>query len=149
MLHLGDKVQISDGVRLRHRDQVDIHIGDLTKVWRGGEITGPVTIGSGVFINRDCYIRPGTVIGDNVNIGPFVRLVTDTHEIGTAKRRAGKVRHDPIVIGNGCWIGASVTILAGVVVGEGSVVAAGAVVAADVPENTLVAGVPARIVRSL
>ncbi|MFB8145828.1 DapH/DapD/GlmU-related protein [Microbacterium sp. NPDC056003] len=126
-----------------------VRIGARTKILRGGEFLGPIDIGVGVYINRDAYVRPNTSIGDRVNIGPFVRLVTDTHEIGPASRRAGKGRFDPITIGDGAWIGAAVTVVGGVSIGAGAVVAAGAVVVSDVPPNTLVGGVPARVIRSL
>jgi acetyltransferase-like isoleucine patch superfamily enzyme len=69
--------------------------------------------------------------------------------MGSHERRAGAVRHDPITIGNGSWIGASATVLAGVSIGSGAVVAAGAVVTEDVPDDVVVAGVPARIVKRL
>lgn len=124
-------------------------IGDNAKLYRGCELSAPVVIGDRVFINRDAYIRPNTSIGDNVNLGPFVRLVTDTHDIGPETKRAGKVRHDPITIGDGTWIGASVTILAGVTIGSGCIIAAGAIVTTNIPDNTLAGGVPAKPLRRL
>lgn len=124
-------------------------IGPGSKILRGSEILGPVSVGEAVFINRDAYIRPNTTIGDRVNLGPFVRLITDDHEIGSSERRAGTVTYRPIVIGDGAWVGAAATILGGVTIGEGAVVAAGAVVVSDVPPNTLVGGVPAKLIRTL
>lgn len=126
-----------------------IIVGDHTKIYRDGEFLGPVRIGAGVFINRDAYVRPNVTIGDRVNLGPFVRLISDGHEIGSASRRAGAVTFEPITIGDGAWIGAASTVLGGVTIGAGAIVAAGAVVISDVPENTLVGGVPARIIRAL
>ena len=76
-------------------------------------------------------------------------LLTVDHEIGGGDKRCGKHDCRPIVIGDGAWLGARVTVLPGVTVGAGSVVAAGAVVTRDVPAHTLVAGVPARIMRAL
>ncbi|MGX9900552.1 DapH/DapD/GlmU-related protein [Arthrobacter sp. SA17] len=88
-------------------------------------------------------------IGTSVAIGPFVRLITDNHLLGSPTRRAGQVHSLPITIGDGVWIGASVTIIGGIHVGDGAVIAAGSVVTKDVPPNTLVAGVPAVVKRSL
>lgn len=149
VLEVDETAKVDASVRFLHNDHVRILVGARTNLYRGSEINGPVTIGDGTFINRDAYIRPHTRIGRNVNIGPFVRIITDTHEIGPAEKRAGPVRHDPITIGDGSWIGAAATILAGVSIGSGCIVAAGAVVTADVPDNVLVGGVPARFVRVL
>jgi acetyltransferase-like isoleucine patch superfamily enzyme len=63
--------------------------------------------------------------------------------------RAGSICRKPVAIGNGTWLGANVTILPGVNVGAGVIVAAGSVVHDDVPPNTLVAGSPARVIKSL
>ncbi|WP_162621808.1 acyltransferase [Microbacterium suaedae] len=149
MLTTGEGSHIHKEVRFLHNDSSEIRIGMRAKIYRGTEIMGSVTIGDDVFINRDAYIRPQTTIGDRVSIGPFVRIVTDTHDIGSHDKRAGAVRHDPISIGDGSWVGASATILGGVTIGAGSIVAAGAIVTADVPDDVLVAGVPAKIVRRL
>ena len=149
MLEIADDAKVDAQVTFNHSDRVTIRVGSATRIYRGGEITGDVSIGDDVFINRDCYVRPHTTIADRVNIGPFVRLITDTHDIGPHERRAGAVRHDPITVGEGSWIGASSTVLAGVTIGAGAVVAAGSVVTEDVPDDVVVAGIPARIVRRL
>ena len=149
MLEIADDAKVDKSVTFNHGASATIRVGSATRIYRGGEFTGTITIGSDVFINRDCYVRPHTTIGDRVNIGPFVRLITDTHEMGTHDRRAGAVRHDPITVGDGSWIGASSTVLAGVRIGSGAVVAAGSGVTEDVPDDVLVAGVPARIVKRL
>jgi acetyltransferase-like isoleucine patch superfamily enzyme len=82
-----------------------------------------------------------------VLIGPKVNLITTNHPIDPAQRRA--TISNRIVIKKNAWIGANATILAGVTVGENSVVAAGAVVSKNVPDNTIVGGIPARIIRSI
>lgn len=92
-----------------------------------------------VYTHPDAPIR----IGDRCDIGPEVRFVTGGHELGPAARRAGRGTARPIVIGDGCWIGAGATVLGGVTIGAGAVVAAGAVVRSDVAPDSMVAGVPA------
>ncbi|RAX43840.1 hypothetical protein DQ354_18685 [Arthrobacter sp. AQ5-06] len=82
-------------------------------------------------------------------IGPFVRLVTDSHELGPSAKRGGANKWPPIVIGDGTWIGASVTVLGGVTIGKGCVIAAGAVVVHDIPDNSLAGGVPAKVIKKL
>ena len=149
MLEIGDDTRIAKQVKFNQGEHTTLRVGDRTQIYRGGEFTGDITIGDDVFINRDCYVRPHVTIGDRVNIGPFVRLITDTHEVGPHERRAGAVRHDPIIVGAGSWVGASSTVLAGVTIGAGAIVAAGSVVTDDVPDDVLVAGVPARVVKRL
>lgn len=148
-LTIGDRARIDRRVTLSHRDDRPIVIGVDANFYRGSELLGPITVGNNVFINRDAYIRPKTTIGDNVRIGPFVRIITDTHHIGPSSRRAGEAYFDPISIGEGTWIGASVTVLGGVTIGKGCIIAAGAIVARDVPDNTMYGGVPAKFIRDL
>jgi maltose O-acetyltransferase len=88
-------------------------------------------------------------VGNRVHFGQGVVLLTVDHEIGTREERCARRTVAPIWIGNGVWIASRVTILPGVSVGHGAVVATGAVVTADVPPDTLVGGVPARVVRHL
>jgi maltose O-acetyltransferase len=89
------------------------------------------------------------VIGDDVQIGPNVQLLTPTHPTDAQLRRAKWEAAKPITIGDNAWLGGGAIVLAGVVVGENAVVGAGAVVTKDVPPNTIVMGNPARVVRSL
>lgn len=130
-------------------DGRDIVIGSRTLIRRGAEMVGPITIGSGCSFNRDAYVRANVQIGDNVNIGAFARLVTDTHALAGKGRRAGKVSFPGIKIGDGVFIGIGVTVLGGVTIGDGAVVAAGSLVRDDVAPNTVVAGVPAKLKRTL
>lgn len=130
-------------------EQKPITIGARTHISARTEINGPVTIGDGCFVNVGGYIRANTTIGDGVFIGPFARFVTDTHEIGGPERRAGANKWPPIIIGNGAWIGAGAMVLGGVTVGAGAVVAAGAIVTKDVQPNTIVAGVPAKLLKTI
>jgi acetyltransferase-like isoleucine patch superfamily enzyme len=106
--------------------------------------------GGNVFVNHGCTAMDlgGIDIGDDVMIGPNVQLISSGHPLDPATRRRS-ITTAPIVIGRGAWIAAGATVLQGVTVGEDAVVAAGAVVTKDVPACTLVAGVPARVIRAL
>lgn len=88
-------------------------------------------------------------IGDNVMIGPNTLISTVGHPLSPMGRRRHLGIAKPIRIGNDVWIGGNVTILPGVTIGSNVVVAAGAVVTKDVPDNTLVGGVPARKFKEL
>ncbi len=108
-------------------------------------------IGDDVFVNAGCCfdVSAPIRIGNRVQFAYQVTLVTGGHEIGDHHNRAGEHAARPITIGDGAWIGARATILPGVRIGAGAVVAAGALVTSDVPEDGLVAGVPARFIRTL
>ncbi len=108
-----------------------------------------INIGKNVFVNHAGTFmdRGGITLEDEVLIGPKVNLITTNHPLNPEQRRA-TISH-PIVIKKKAWIGAGATILAGVTIGENSVVAAGAVVTKDVPPNTIVGGVPAKIIKTL
>ena len=106
--------------------------------------------GRNVFVNHGCTAMDfgGIDIGDDVLIGPNVQLISSSHPLDPATRRRS-ITTAPIRIGRGAWIAAGATVLQGVTVGDDAVVAAGAVVTKDVPPRTLVAGVPARVIRAL
>ncbi|HTU15163.1 MAG TPA: DapH/DapD/GlmU-related protein [Solirubrobacterales bacterium] len=109
-----------------------------------------IAVGRDVFINQGCTLSDigGIEIGDEVMIGPKVNLISSGHPTDPARRRKA-VTGAPIVVGRNVWIGTGATILQGVTIGADAVVAAGAVVTRDVPPATLVAGVPAKVVRDL
>ena len=108
-----------------------------------------IHIGKNVFINMGCKFQDqgGIFIGDGTLIGHNVVLATLNHARSPKDR--GSMIPAPIHIGNNVWIGSNTTILPGVTIGDGAIVAAGAVVAQDVPENTIVGGVPAKVIRPL
>ncbi|MCA9970946.1 MAG: acyltransferase [Anaerolineales bacterium] len=116
-----------------------------------GDVAARLRVGPICRFNVGCFLNLGSsiTIGRHVGFGQQVMLLTETHAIGPADYRSGQLTPKPVVIGDGCWIGARATILPGVTIGPGSVVAAGAVVTKDVPPNTLVGGVPARVLRPL
>jgi acetyltransferase-like isoleucine patch superfamily enzyme len=109
-----------------------------------------IRVGRNVFINQGCVLNDigGIEIGDDVLVGPRVSLITSGHPLDPNQRRRQIVAAG-IVIERNVWLGAGSMVLQGVTVGEDSVVAAGAVVTRDVPPGTLVAGVPAQVVRPI
>lgn len=115
-----------------------------------------IHIGEHVFINKFCrfysHYNEGSeiFIGDNVAIAMGVTLTTHTHCIGNANRRAPrKTIFKPIIIEDGCWIGANVTILPGVRIGKGTVVGAGSIVVHNLETNSVYVGNPARKIKQL
>ncbi|MEX6689829.1 DapH/DapD/GlmU-related protein [Danxiaibacter flavus] len=108
-----------------------------------------ISIGRNVFINHACSFLDmgGITIEDDVLIGPKVNLITENHPMDPNDRRALVCK--PVIIRRGAWIGAAATILPGVTVGENAVVAAGAVVSKDVPANTIVGGIPAKVLKTI
>jgi acetyltransferase-like isoleucine patch superfamily enzyme len=106
-------------------------------------------IGKNVFINFDCTFLDlgGITIEDNVLIAPKVSLLSEGHPVSPESRHSLMVGH--IHIKKNAWIGAGAIILQGVTIGENSVVAAGAVVSTNVPDNTIVGGIPAKVIKEI
>jgi acetyltransferase-like isoleucine patch superfamily enzyme len=105
--------------------------------------------GKNVFVNSGCRFQDqgGITIGDGALIGHAVVLATLNHAIAPARRQ--NICPSPIVIGKNVWIGANATVLPGVTIGDNSIVAAGAVVTKDVAANTIVGGVPAKMIKNI
>lgn len=108
-----------------------------------------ITLGERIFINSGCKFQDqgGVVIGSDSLIGHNAVFATLNHDLAPSKR--ADMHPAPIILGRNVWIGSNVTILPGVTIGENAVVAAASVVTKDVPENSIVVGSPARVVRSL
>ena len=118
------------------------------RVGGDGDIASRLKVGRNCAINVHLTLDLGAeiVIGDRVSIGHQVMILTTNHKLGPASSRAGQMVPAPVRIGDGAWICARATLLPGVTVGAGSVVSAGSVVNKDVPPNSIVAGVPARVI---
>ena len=106
-------------------------------------------IGKNVFINFNCTFLDlgGITIENDVLIAPNVSLLSEGHPVSPENRHSLLVSH--IHIKRNAWIGAGATILQGVTIGENAVVAAGAVVSKDVPDNTIVGGIPAKVIKTI
>ena len=116
------------------------------KCFRNSELV----IGDGCFFNHNCSITCGDKIeiGDHCLFANNVVIVDHDHKLSENGLVKGEYSTSPVVIGNNVWCGSNAVILRGVHIGDGAVIAAGAVVRLDVPAHTLVAGVPARIIRA-
>ncbi|WP_220451299.1 sugar O-acetyltransferase [Nocardioides dongkuii] len=116
-----------------------------------------VDFGSNIRIGARCFANWGLVaadvaaitIGDDVQIGPNVQLLTPTHPIDPETRRATWEAGEPITLGDNVWLGGGVIVLPGVTIGANTVVGAGSVVTRDLPADVVAVGNPARVVRGV
>lgn len=110
-----------------------------------------IKLGKNVFINVNCYFMDGATItvGNNVFIGPSCGFYTANHAMDYYSRNQGLEQALPITIEDNCWFGANVSVMPGVKIGSGCVIGAGSVVTKDIPANSLVAGVPARVIKKI
>jgi len=121
-------------------------------VGRGSKGLGSLEIGDRLFLNHyaiiDCHDQ--IEVGNDVMIGPHAYVGDFDHELGTGKSSsiASTTIGAPVRIGSHVWIGAHAVVLKGTIIEEGAVVAAGAVVTSDVPAMQIVAGIPARIIKT-
>ena len=108
-----------------------------------------IEIGENFYSNHNLIILDcaKVMFGDNVFIGPNCGFYTAEHPLDVDTRNKGLEFAKPIKIGNNVWIGGSVTILSGVTVGNNVVIGAGSVVTKDIPDNCVVAGVPAKVIK--
>ena len=108
-----------------------------------------IRLGKNIFINHACTFLDlgGITIEDRVQIGPKVNIITENHPVEPSQRKMLDLKS--VLVKSNAWIGAAATILPGVTIGENAIVAANAVVNKDVPANTIVGGIPARVIKSI
>jgi acetyltransferase-like isoleucine patch superfamily enzyme len=160
-LRAGAGLILEDGVHVGALSRDGISLGSNVTVGRGAvlactgvlaELGVGITIGDRSAVGAGSFLggQGGIVIGADVLLGPGVRIFSENHAHDALDRpiRAQGQRRAPVTIADDCWFGAGATILAGVTIGTGCVIAAGAVVTRDVPRYSIVAGVPARVIRS-
>ena len=116
-----------------------------------GNLCHLLSIGDWTMITGGLHVDLGAAvrIGNQVRIGHDVSLLTVNHAVGPLELRAGERFYGEIVIEDGCWLASRCTVLPAVTIGAGAIVAAGSIVTRNVPRHTLVAGVPARVLREL
>ena len=132
-------------------NSIGYQIGEGSKIVGPIEVTGKLIVGENCWIGKNFKVNGnGTVtIGDNCDIAPEVTFQTGGHAIGNRQRRAGDGKIFNQSVGDGTWIGGRATILNETKIGESCVIAGCACVIGDVPNNSLVGGVPARLIRVL
>jgi UDP-2-acetamido-3-amino-2,3-dideoxy-glucuronate N-acetyltransferase len=152
--NIAPDVKLGKGVRVF--DFVNMYgceVDDNTKVGAFVEIQKGVKIGKNCKISTHTFICEGVTIEDNVFVGHNVSFINDKHPRATNPDGGLQTEADwkvvPTFVRKGASIGTSSTILCGVTIGENAIVGAGSVVTKDVPANSIVAGVPARVRRSI
>ena len=154
-------IHVAKDARVRREAWLTCQEDSTIDIGEGSSISSYVKIKSTnagyVRIGKHCSIHSfsviygdgGVTIGDNVRIATHTVIVPNNHKFDDAKKNIYEqgTERKPIHIKDDVWIGAHVTILAGVTIGAHAVIAAGAVVTKDVPENAIVAGVPAKVLR--
>lgn len=145
----GHPFVVNDGTMVLHdRVQLQSHVSKLElSVGPGGRLE----IGERTFVNygTSISVSESVRVGARCQIGTFCIILDNSFHHLEPERRDERPPSEPVVIGDDVWLGARVTVLPGVTIGSGSVVGAGSVVTRDVPPRTLVAGVPAKVVREL
>lgn len=145
-------VKLGKNVRLAHFINLyGCEIGDGTRVGAFVEIQKNARVGRNCKISSHSFICEGVTIEDNVFIGHGVIFINDTYPRATTPEGTPQTEKDwnvePTLVKKGASIGSGATVLSNVVIGENALVGAGSVVTKDVPDNAIVAGSPARLLR--
>jgi acetyltransferase-like isoleucine patch superfamily enzyme len=153
-LSIADDVKLGKNVKIYNFVNLyGCEIGDESKIGTFVEIQKGATIGKNCKISSHTFICEGVHIEDNCFIGHNVTFINDKHPRATNPDGSLQTEEDwvcvPTYVKKGASIGSSATILCGVTIGEGAIVGAGAIVTKDVPPNTVVAGVPARLMKKV
>jgi len=150
---LGDRGVIEAGVRIWHPETIEVgqnvYVGHDAMI--KGYPSGYITIGDDTWIGQGVFMHGGggIALGQRVGIGPFVRMLTSSHEIPTRNVAIldAPLRFAPITIEDDVDVGVGAIILPGVRIGKGAQIGAGAIVTRDVPAYAIAAGNPATVIR--
>lgn len=143
--------QFNCKIKIKLLNVIGCSIGENTVIVGPIDCRGSLTIGNNCWIGKNLKVNGNgyVVIGDNCDLGPEVTFQTGGHLIGNSERRAGDGLVFSQKVGSGTWIGGRTTICNETKIGKGCVIAGCACVVCDIPDNTLVGGVPAKKIRSL
>ena len=138
-------------IKRRLLNSLNYKIGNNTKIVGPIECTGNLIIGNDCWIGKNLKINGNgiVIIGDKCDIAPEVTFQTGGHKIGNSSRRAGEGVNFKQIIGDGTWIGGRTTIINNVSIGKSCIIAGCSCVIKDVENNSLVGGVPAKLIRRL
>lgn len=151
---IGPSVKLGRDVKLsKFINLYGCEIGDETKIGAFVEIQKNASVGRRCKISSHTFVCEGVTIEDNVFVGHSVTFINDTYPRATTPggdlQTEKDWRVEPTLVKTGASIGSGATILANVVIGENAIIGAGSVVTRDVPPNTIAAGNPAKILRSI
>jgi acetyltransferase-like isoleucine patch superfamily enzyme len=153
-LSIADDVKLGKDVKIfNFVNLYGCEIGDGTKLGTFVEVQKGVKIGKNCKVSSHTFICEGVTIEDNCFIGHNVTFINDPLPRSTSESGELQTEEDwvciPTLIKKGASVGSSATLLCGITVGENAIIGAGAVVTKDVPANSIVAGVPARVLRKI
>jgi acetyltransferase-like isoleucine patch superfamily enzyme len=162
LISAGKSLILEDHVAILALSEQGVVLGDHVTIARSAVLscTGVIankgvgiSIGSNSAVGAFSFLggQGGIRIGSDVIMGPYVKIFSENHNYADPRVliRTQGVSRRGVIIENNCWIGAGATVLDGVTIGSGCVVAAGAVVTQSMPANSLIAGVPARVIKPL
>lgn len=160
-LTAGKNLILEDNVTINALSSNGIRLGDHVSIGKDSILfcTGVIaqkgtgiTVGNRTGIGARAFLagQGGITIGDDVITGPNIQIFSENHNFSdqTVTIKEQGVTKQPTIIGNNCWLGGGITILSGVTIGDGCVIAAGSVVTKSVPANSIVAGVPAKVIKT-
>ncbi|WP_187248871.1 acyltransferase [Microbacterium sp. 4-7] len=156
------RLVVEDGVELQGLSKNGIVFGSGVSIgagtairpssYYGGEVGEGLRVGDRSSVATGCFIgcSGSIVIGDDVMLGPGVRVFSENHVFSdpSATIKSQGVQRGAVTIGDDCWIGSGVTITSGVTIGRGVVIGSGSVVTRDIPDYSIAAGSPAKVIRT-